>query len=383
MMNLINVSRTNCLFYNLASNIFERKFSRKTFKIQAPSLKKRLKIHVGNDVTLTDIDSIVKVLTTFGRLIRVLKIRYERFPLEDAKEITRKVNEFCADHLTHLGVSGITWRMWPLMKRPFINVQDVAFSKKFETSDTANLNGIFPNLHKLILLDTIFKKPNLLERQFSHLEHLYVGISTPEQSIANAVDKLIKSNPNVRQLSVRHNARKFLEQLNGRLQQIEMLELLWPQDEYNISEQIQLNNVTKLLIKSNALSMPERISFPKLEEVECLCNPELSDQCVGFLKENSIVKKLNITSETTNDQFYKLAGALPHLQEVSIVCAGNVRAGGVVELLKKGNTIDRVLLRTSDEQLSRLLRFRLLGQWKVTQSFRNLTLKSIELQRIK
>lgn len=380
-MDLLDIAQTNEKILELAIGVFQQNFGHKSLKIQASSYPKRFKLKVANDIIVTDIEIALKILSIFGSKIRVLKIRYERIEYSDAKKLTQHINQFCSQSLTHLGISGITKKLWSFMGKPFVNVEDVAFSKVLEPMKKMKMNQIFPQLRTLILINTEIKDPAILNCTFPHMNHLFVSVLTPEVAFAEETEHFLSSNPQIRHLTVQHNFQHFLEEVHHKLQTIETLELLWPQDDYSNGKPTHFENVKQLIVTSNSFPVPTKVTFAQLEEIECYCYPELSDEYIDYFKMNRNVRKINITSEVKNEQFERLSGSFPNLMEASVKCGDDVRDDSVAEFIERNCQINKLLLLTANQTLHSSLRTRLHVDWKL-HSFHNGTdYYGIQLER--
>lgn len=364
-MSLLNIAQTNEHCMELAVDIFQQNFVEKTVRIEAPSFPNRFKIKQTNEIIVTDIEMILKILSIFGPSIRVLRVRFERIQLNDAQKIAQHIAQFCSENLTHFGISGITRPLWRLMNKPFGNVHDVAFGKVLEPMARMKLNQTFPKLRTLMLLNTELKHPELFACTFAHLNHLFISTLSPDNSFTTETGHLLKNNPQIRHLSVQHNFRKFLESANRKLKNIETLELLWPQDDYSNGEPIHFDKVEKLIVTSNSFPVPTKVQFTRLQELECYCYPELNHEYIEYIKFNRNLKRLNITSDVKDAQFAKLRGAFKYLIEASIKCGEDIKADTVIRFIKCNDKINKLLLLTDDRLLFSHLVTRLEHSWTV------------------
>lgn len=382
LMSLVNTAQANRYLSNLASDVFSRKHGFKLIKIQAPTRTRRARIEEIDEIIIRDVELAVRILSVFGRFIKVIKIQFERFTFDEARVLLISINDFCSETLTQLGVSGFTRDLWAVMDNTFPNLEDIAFSKVLEHGKGVNLNRIFPKMRTLVLLDTSIIKSNLLHRNFPHLEHLFVGLLTPQKNFNNETEMVIEKNPQIHHLSLRHYFRSFLETLKHRLQMIETLEILWPQDDYNEGQEIHLGSVKKLLIKTNSITVPKQITFRQVEDIECYCYPQLNNEFVDYLKLNHNLKKLNVTSETGNEQLLQMAGAFPELEEASIICAQSVKAINVLQFIQKANKMNTLMLATNDKFLFKILFERLWDRWIITPRYDGSIMYLIKFNRI-
>lgn len=372
---LLRVAETNKHLSQVAVEVYKQNFIDKPLKIQAPTFPNRFKMKVGNEIIVTDVEIVLKILEVFGSSIRVLRVQYERIDFEDAKKITQHINQFCSESVTQIGFSGITKNIWYLLKKPFASVHDVAFRKIVEPAKGMKLNQKFPQLRTLMLLDTIVKEPKIFGCKFSHLDHLFITTLRRKNDFANQTKYLLENNPQIRHLSVQHNFRSFLENITNKLQHIETLELLWPQDDYSDGNQIQLNHVKKLIVTSNSFPVPTKIEFTKLEEIECFCYPELNNEYIDYMGLNKNLMRLNITSDVNNEQFIfiRLQRAFTRLVEASIKCGKDVTANTVIEFIEMNTKLEKLRLLHNNQLLFHPLLEKLKQKWEVTTFFDGFT----------
>lgn len=341
----VSLSQTNRQFADLARLSFKRKFENKTICIEAP-------FHLELDDQLTEIyetdritinsEQASLILKKFGSEISKLDIFYERIEADRAMTITKELNEYCAETITELFLSGIRQNTWPLLRKPFANVETVTFNGQLEVTEADNLNDIFPNLRRLNLNYVLTSKSFGLNQTFPHLEHLqvkFVNLAGFQEKEATA---LLKSNPQLRRLSIRRATPKFLRTINELLPNLNELELLQmarrlPRPMANA--QIRFENVKKLSVVSGPYCMIQNLIFTQLEEFTLDCIPmgklSMDNAWIGYIEKLGNMKKLHFIGDVTNEQVRALNGMLPNLMEFSIAGVSDIQIETIKSFIER------------------------------------------------
>lgn len=139
--------------------------------------------------------------------------------------------------------------------------------------------------------------------------------------------RLIDNNAHIRKLSVYINARsnvlKMLRFIAVNLPSLESLELreYRERDEKDRNVTVHFNSLKKLIVRSNYLDLPSKVTYEQLEELEidALCL-ENNHRRMDLIRNQRSLKKLTIKQNLKASDIRMIANSNSSLVEISFMC---------------------------------------------------------------
>lgn len=178
---LVNMAETNRNLAFFVTDVFRRKYSKKTIMIEEyfenlvvpkssgilPS-RQRLFSPFGssnneasgrisyvdseNEIKIHDVKLFVCTIRNFGSLIQRLKVVYNDAATVQSNKITKFINKYCADSLIELELNNCTDKVFKFMPKPFKILEQLTFSHIFKVyywEIVLPMNEQFPQLRRL------------------------------------------------------------------------------------------------------------------------------------------------------------------------------------------------------------------------------------------
>lgn len=325
-LELINIAQTNEYFASIASDLFRRKITQRTIKIEAKpdDVEPDIVINHQGDVTIRNVEMGSTLLELFGQSITKLKVLYERIDLTHAAELMYNINKYCSETLRDLSITGCNDSLCAVNRKPFIKVEIVSLNGFINTSDKIQLNETFPNLRQLSLKYIKISDPNCFAHKFPHLTEMTIDFSQSEFMYHNTFQHLFEKNPQIQKMSIQYASQNFLIIINK-----------------------YLTNLKSLHIKS------------------IIWNYFTSENWIDDVVRNEHLTDLYLTEDVFDSQFIKLAEAFPNLEKIAIKCDKHVSRDTVLIFVKELKNLKQLSLKTFNQKLPISLKMNLENEWNI------------------
>lgn len=266
----------------------------------------------------------LETLRLFGGLMTKLQLNFSNADSNEAKTISKYVNEYCAKSVIEIKLDikhGNTLKYWTI---PFENVERLSFGVKplSNRPNMPQLNEIFPKLQTISLyLGT--KMRSYFRCHFRYLEELIIN---EKGSNANDsyIENLLKENPQIRNVSVYKGRPTLLRKLNVELPLLDSLTIKSFKD---FSDDVHFKRLTKLQLKES-LEVPTHLHAPYLRELEMAFSSEHLNGWRQFLKTHNNLTRFHLNYYFIyHDEFTQLTDYLPNLQEMTVSRYQNAYSG--------------------------------------------------------
>lgn len=291
--------------------IFMEKYGGKPIKITRTSTSM-----IWNNRLIIDYGLAEKFLSLFGDLIESIAIEFVSIPTIRHKLIGDFVNLYCSEALVNIEVNNCSEGTFDGMKKPFKKVESVIFDGEWENLDNNSLSfdQLFPEMRTLTL---IYSNGYILEKNYPKLSEL--SLNAPNINLI----RLLQSNPQIQQLTVRHSSAEFLKMVNDKLPNLEVISFDVPYDLDPSNETpISFDSVKNASINDlNGRMKNYKFHFEKLNNIEVLMEDDVSPEWALSLTSFSGQKSLIISiSNFTEKVLNNLPSNLNSSIEVRLGC---------------------------------------------------------------
>lgn len=328
---LLNMAQTSKYFASLANDVFRREFAKRTVIIEATQPGQGIGVIEDEEATMIHDNITVSfemasaLLKLFGQSIRNLKISCGRIDLHHESELMFNINEYCAETLGDVSVTGCSESLFTDIRKPFAKVENVSLFGGIDISDKIKLNETFPNLRQLSLKFTTITHPNCFHLEFSQLIEISIDFSQSDFMYSSAFQRLFELNPQIRRILIQHGSHNFLTIVNQYLPNLEVLHI----------KRIFRNYFT-------------------------------TKHWTDDMTKNEHLIDLHFSEDVFEYEFSKLAEAFPHLETVTVGCpATDVSQGKIIEFIKRLKRLNKLSLIAFNERLEFSLKMALEKEWTV------------------
>lgn len=416
-VDLLSACQTNKHLYELAVNVFTRKFSKNTIEIkdgpawhpsddsdedtnhfilnimdilahfdpfqtedefETPPL-----VTTSNKlVQIQDFELTLLALKYFGRFIEKLKIDYSFMNEFQLNRINGMINEYCSESLIEIHLSNCEGYVLEVFTAPFKKIESVSLGMEMKTVGKS-LDQIFPNLKSLSLSLITILDESLIDCHLPYLEHLYFRVEHNFRDTTESyVEILIRNNPQIRSIVLYNVSSRFLAIVNQLLSNLEHL-TLWA---FAMNgDDIHFENVKTFVMKNALYSSPVNITFSNLEELHMSYYDNRFDAWLDFITKHPNLKRLHIEESVATDiheRFGTLTDNLHSLDEISIVCQGSMSVEAVTKLIGDHENLMKLDLATLTDDVKETLRKELGSRWNIedfqTSKFQGLSFEKIQ-----
>lgn len=324
---------------------------------------------------------IKNMLNIFGDLIQNVQISFEYIKVDEGKEIVKYLNEHCIQSLMSLVLLYCKENVLDDLKNIFPNVNSVKFSsdpmsKLKIASNSPKINVTFPNVKILELKYTAASDWVLIGDRFPRITSLHVELPeriTPGRPDDTHVINLLKKNPKITTLSIRHINLKILNAASQYLLQPKNLQIRLFSNDYtnDNNEHILFESVRYLTIESthSKEKIPKNIILKQLRELKMDVQPEFTDKWIRFIRNqlSDSIRKFELKSDTLkNEHLRNISEALPNVRMASIECTTNLSAEAIFGFIEQNKHLKRIDLRIKMEEFEqKQLQIKLQTNWDI------------------
>lgn len=294
-----------------ASEIFMEKYGGKPIKITRISTSM-----IWNNRLIIDYSLAEKFLSLFGDLIESLAIEFVSIPTNRHKIIGDFVNLYCSGTLIDFEVNNCSEGTFDGMKKPFKRVESVIFDGEWENlnNNSLSFDQLFPEMRSLAL---IYSTGYILEKNYPKLNEL--SLNAPNLNLI----KLLQSNPQIQELTVRHSSAKFLKIVSDNLPNLEVISFDVPYDlDPSNAMPINFDSVKNASINDlNGRIKNCKFRFENLNSIEVLVEEDVSAEWNLFMTSFDRQKSIIISiSNFTENVLNNLSSNLNSSIEVRLGC---------------------------------------------------------------
>lgn len=224
---LLHIAGTNERLKAAGRVFFERKYREKAFKV-SNNYKYDEKLLPS-----------VAYLKHFGDLIKKMHVDYTHPTHRYDRHLESTIVTYCQKSLIEITLSGAEEDAFCEFEEPFEKAQKVCLNGGFAAYIIRNFNKLFPNAHRLELLETKanwYSNKELIQQHFPSVTHLtvinpdYLQLKLNLTFTVENVKKVILLNPQIKSLNLKYNShlpidKNLLEFINQQLPQLETLDL--------------------------------------------------------------------------------------------------------------------------------------------------------------
>lgn len=381
--------------YNLAIEIFKRKYAEKTIHV---SQLNDLKENGSNDdvvderylVRIINFKFLLKVLNYFGQFITNFSIDFDDIPTINSNQITKSLRDNCVESLNSLLFYDCKGTELDNIDVPFKNIQTFAIGGgPFKTMNGKILKftEIFPQVQTLTF-DNFFELDDhqSVIQKYPNLKHFQVSVGNGEYLktfLTHAdVEHILQLNPTIQNLSLGQIKESFLKNVTEILPNISNLEIVnLANDDSIIINQIIFDNVRSLKIFTMEESSIQNTKFKNLDELTLELLPDVMSNWEPFMYKHPEITKLNILNSFEYDKILKYGVHLPKLIITSIRCNSELEIKTIVQFLKQSNELKTLILNFFKEDNIESLRRQVDIEWEIVFIDNIWTDKGIEVHR--
>lgn len=270
-----------------------------------------------------------KLLTTFGNLIHLLKINFDKIESNHATEIVKSVNDRTSNTLKSLYLTECYGKVLDELKNQFSEVftLSITTAKHFEFSDkNRKLNQLFPNIQFFLASDMSVSEWTFIDGEFPFLNSFHVKLS---EKTGNAFDEshiasFLKKNTQIKEISIIDSSLKALKDANDILSNLNSLEIDGLSKNYGDDkiDSVHFKNVKKLRVIANVENeIPQKVVFDQVDDLFIKTQNKFSTKWFDFIS-NQIHSKVNSfkleTVDLTKDQLLTIPNKMPDLKAVIV-----------------------------------------------------------------
>lgn len=348
IIDLISLAETNKHLQFLVKNVFRRLYSSRTIQFVTP-----FRVQTGttyeaeeqyNQIFIDTYETAIKVLKHFGPLIGSIKLDMTRFD-DKFISLNNLISYQCADTLKSLEFNTHDNGVFDHFVKPFAVLETLTLYGGFQSlhSDALNDVDLFPTLCSITLINVDFKDKTCIDRNFPHLEKAYIDIHHSAHRLnKESVAKLIKKNPQIKQLQLIHPMISLLNHIAEDLHQLESLELVFYQEiDLNFVEyDIHFDSVKRLKMSGGFFSMPINTTFGNLVEFETDAKPDYCQRWMEFIEQSNCLEIIRLNDRhLSRDEFTRLTNANVNLMAFYPKCETNINIENIFEFIERNNNL--------------------------------------------
>lgn len=305
LSDLLSLSQTSQRFSILTEEIFMRKHSNKLFRLFRPERDEKRKLYDLSDLIIViNYDTILKLLKTFGRLIKNIELLCGSSHEENMTELSASINLNCADTLIEINIDSDHEDLFAGMTKPFRKLKVFSMRGLVENlgSDTLSFNELFPAIRRLKLGNIVqISNKSCIDVSFEHLEYLDVRVQNyglVKELNSEDVEKLLRKNPQIQSILLRNAKRRLLELTSQILPNIADIHLISYDNTISDGDhEIIFENLTNFTASFRSQDRYENVTFRNLTElhtgISIFPNDEILN-LITFVRRNPNLKRLFI-----------------------------------------------------------------------------------------
>lgn len=246
-----------------------------------------------NQIKIYKFPAALNLLQHFGCMIHKIEIQNQCIEANDSAVISRFINEYTRDSLTHLKLGYIKFDTFEYLRGPFPNVVNLSITFDSEPIKTQvnKLNDIFPNIRLLELSLHSDIDYSFIDCKFPRLERLILDVQSTAWKRAYRFISLMKQNPQIRSAEIERfppDAVKYLDKL---LPNVDTLTLYIFNDN---NETVHFSHVKHFTLYTENRRFIENLSFSHLESLAIEYIPVLFDTWMRFFEKHNDLQRLNL-----------------------------------------------------------------------------------------
>lgn len=280
---------------------------------------------------------------------------------ERSIEFLQKINENCSNSLEELTLFNMNRDVFNEWKLPFNNVTGVTI-KNSSFPDHFDLNGMFPELHRLVIESGVGPNLSMLNQHFSHLTAVFIGVTEASYEHNEPfIAEMIRLNPQLRSLHMPiYGDRRILQDLHEKLPNLQVLSLdgrwynesedsgRWPND----NESIVVKNIKKFSWNSRdsaqvGMKIP-MIEFDQhLETYDIsLDSKKLNNEEISILTQKYVdLKRLVLRLVQMDfDQIVRIAQSMTKLELLGMQWQESIEQTGLTQILIGNEKLEKILI---------------------------------------
>lgn len=364
LYDLTQVAQTSQYFSSLATDIFRRRYSKKTFDILSTLTKNSNEsISMTNDkVFIQHFEVTSAVLHTFGHLIERFAIGFIQGYKNERVTIMKFLENYCSNSLIEINFEGFDKHVLAIFRKPLPSVEIVTIKGYLEASsgDAMKMNEIFPEMRRLILTHTDIYDPTIFDAKFPNLEHfeirllpLVVKQQRPDsnKNFKLAVENLFKRNPQIKVIVFNDcHSFEFVRFASEHLPNLEGIDIDFFAivDDYE-GDEIHFSSVSQLIMSWQHLNIASKVAFDNLESLA------LSGQardCMEFVIQNQHLKRLDMFVNALRDaDIVKIGDTLPNLEKLNLETDVDIAPESIVKLVGSCKKLGKLTLEPFSQTL--------------------------------
>lgn len=350
---LISIAEINQYFKILASDVFRRKYSKRTASIYLPYVKckEMYEPETNEYFQIAHVEVAAKMLKYFGHLIQSLSVQIFSGITAENELIKKFINLYCSETLIEIDIRNYqSPNVFESMTKPFKMVQKVSLHGKFDQLNNSKLisGEIFPALRQLTTALSVKLNDINIIGHFQHLERVIADFTTYENEEVCIAEykRLITMNPQIRSLSLIHSTQELLKFSAENLDRLETLELEYYEGRHqDESIAIHFKNVKHFKIIGISINIPNKISFGRLIEFETGGFPKSCWKWIDFVEEYKNLEKFRLNDcLLRNQDVLRLAQAELNADEILFQCDWNINIRSIAKLIENSKHLRKVHL---------------------------------------
>lgn len=354
---LISVSELNNHLSLLVENVLRCRLAGKLVVLPGPYTmfsSRSDELPPENSVIIEEFPLASKVLKNYGHLISSIKIDNFYMPLNSAKTIYKLINLHCSETLTELHISNTLTNIFDAFEKPFKIVENLLLEGSFDKLDNSNygFNELFPSMRflKCGVMSTYNTK--WINNRFEHLEYVHAHLNDQASVYAGRfrayeLEQLIRSNPQIKNLTLKYVNPKLLKFIADQLPRIENLQLE-NYDEFNDngveSYCFHFEHMKSFSMRSSSHSMPVNISFGNLLSMHVNSCPVICSRWIEFVERSRSLKKFSRIS-ITKAEILRISSANLNFNEISFECDEDIQPNDIVGLIEGVKDLKKIILK--------------------------------------
>lgn len=311
------------------------------------------------NVIVTGIELIQKMLKNFGFLLTNLHVNGNHFDQNQTVEIYKSINDHCWEQLKSVEVNKVFINPFREWSNLFGAVTDLTM-RNIETTDDLKINETFENLRNLEIY--VYNTDNLafIAFKFPNLAHFKLR-SHQILRESSYLTTFFEENTQLLSLDLGSFENfRFLRSIQEKLTNLEKLTLLSPPRDFftpeNCAETLHFSNIQEFALTINPREhlTPECIpfTFETLKKVEII-TPELSQQWMEFIQQFKGLNHISLPETVLSfDQLKMIVDVFPEIKEIelqwSIRQIGIQPREGIIKFMLESTKVKRITI-WSDE----------------------------------
>lgn len=358
--------------YESALKIFQQKYSKKNIMGFSSRIINSTELPVYEDDERVEIRSykfLLKFLELFGSSMTKFSISFGlNRHNNDAVEL---IHEHCAESLIDLTLHHCAGNELEDIDVPFQSLQSLTISGSFKSLDSHSFKfpAIFPELRRLSF-DRFLNVENKesLYLTYPNLEHLDVHMFNGLWE--SDVERVLKSNPTIRSLTLSHSSEEFLRIVTETLPKLERLEL----SEFSKSNSQEFNeivfeNVRTFSIHTGSQELGlQNVTFTHLDELIFNAYWPYHKWRKVLYKNPELTKLTFNTLNNRYDKLHEIALYLTNLTDVTIRCDRGLIGADVLDFVKnvKGLKVLTLTDNFVEDEKTEFLLHNLYDEWNMS-----------------